>query len=233
MILSAKVVGKDGVLTWWELVNLTVLVPAPWGGLTSKQRRLLLVVMSLLCTNITPSHWKEKKKSTNQAKGFDCTGQQKDDYLTYHLIDKGNEAEDKYDLSTELHLHGWTPKLAARHFNMNINNAYKVNCYLFKKYHPGQVVIPLKECIHNLTHSLLQQGAPMRKIGCGVSPKATKDITIPLLLWMGEQSGRIQFDNHTYRKQVQRNACTGASLSSISERSGQILLAHLLTKQRH
>jgi hypothetical protein len=51
----------------------------------------------------------------------DCSQQQKDYYMTYHLIDKGNGAEAKYDLSTESHLHGWPPKLAARYFNININ----------------------------------------------------------------------------------------------------------------
>jgi hypothetical protein len=37
--------------------------------------------------------------------------------------------------------------------------------------------MPLKDCIHNLTHSLLQRGDPMWKRGTGVPPKATKDIT--------------------------------------------------------
>jgi hypothetical protein len=81
--------------------------------------------------------------------------------MTYHLIDKGNGAEAKYDLSTESHLHGWPPKLAARYFNMNINNAKKLLCYLYKKYHPDQVVMPIKEGIHNLGHSLLQRGDDM------------------------------------------------------------------------
>ena len=45
---------------------------------------------------------------------------------TYHKIDKSNRAEARYDISTETHLHGWGPKLAARYFNMNMNNAYKV-----------------------------------------------------------------------------------------------------------
>ena len=35
-----------------------------------------------------------------------------------YLIDKGNGNEAKYDLSTELHLYGWSPKLAARYFNI-------------------------------------------------------------------------------------------------------------------
>ena len=34
--------------------------------------------------------------------------------------------EAKYDLSTESPLHSWGPKLAARYFNMNINNGYKL-----------------------------------------------------------------------------------------------------------
>jgi hypothetical protein len=45
---------------------------------------------------------------------------------------------------------------------MNINNAYKVYCYLYRKHHPDEVVMPLKDCIHNLTHSLLQRGDEMR-----------------------------------------------------------------------
>ena len=48
----------------------------------------------------------------------------------------------------------------------------------FKKHHPTKVVImPLKECIHNLTHSLLQRGAPKRRRGYGATPNPTKDIT--------------------------------------------------------
>ncbi|OEU11447.1 hypothetical protein FRACYDRAFT_245186 [Fragilariopsis cylindrus CCMP1102] len=117
------------------------------------------------------------KRRDREFTDVDCPLQQKDYCETYHLIDKGNGAEAKYDLSTESHLHGWSPKLAARYFNMNINNAYKIHCYLFKKHHPTKVVMPLKECIHNLTHSLLQRGDTMRKRGSGAPPKATKDIS--------------------------------------------------------
>jgi hypothetical protein len=96
--------------------------------------------------------------------------------MTYHLIDKGNGAEAKYDLSTESHLHGWTPKLAAHYFNMNIYNAKKLFYYLYKKYHPDPVVMPIKEGIHNLTHSLLQRGDDMRQRKCGPPLSATKGI---------------------------------------------------------
>jgi hypothetical protein len=80
-------------------------------------------------------------------------------------------------ISPESHLHGWPPKLAARYFNVNINNSNKVFCFLYKKYHRGQVVMPIKEAVHNLTHSFLQRGDPMRQRGYGASPSATEDIT--------------------------------------------------------
>jgi hypothetical protein len=75
------------------------------------------------------------------------------------------------------HLHGWGPKLAACYFNININNAYKVFCYLYKKYHPANVVMELKNRLHNLTHSLLQRGENMRKRKSPPPPSASKDIT--------------------------------------------------------
>jgi hypothetical protein len=90
------------------------------------------------------------KKRAREQTDDDCNEQQVDYCNTYHQIDMGNGAETKHDLSTESHLHGWGPKLAARYFNKNINSAYKVYCYLYKKYHPTRVVMPLKECIHNL-----------------------------------------------------------------------------------
>ena len=39
---------------------------------------------------------------------------------TFHLIDKGNQNEAKYDIGFESHTHGWSPKLAAQLFNMNL-----------------------------------------------------------------------------------------------------------------
>jgi hypothetical protein len=106
----------------------------------------------------------------------DCPTQQVSYCSTYHLIDKGNGAEAKYDISTESHLHGWGPKLAACCFNMNTNNAYKVYCCLYKMYHPGRDPMKLKDCINNLTHSLLQQGPTMRQRGVGAPPSATKNL---------------------------------------------------------
>ena len=44
---------------------------------------------------------------------------------------------------------------------------YKVYTFLFNKYHSPAIVMPLKQCIHNLTHSLLQQGDVVRRRAVG------------------------------------------------------------------
>jgi hypothetical protein len=68
----------------------------------------------------------ETKRRERDFSQVNCPIQQNTYCLTYHHIDKGNGAEAKYNMSTESHLHGWGPKLAARFFNMNLNNAYKI-----------------------------------------------------------------------------------------------------------
>ena len=117
------------------------------------------------------------KRRDRDPSDVNCPNQQKTYCDTYHLIDKGNGVEAKYDLSTESHLHGWGPKLAARYFNININNAYKIYTSLYTKHHNAKDLMPLKECINNLTHSLLQQGDDMRKRGVGAPSSAVKDLT--------------------------------------------------------
>jgi hypothetical protein len=118
-----------------------------------------------------------KRRREREQSDVNCTEQQIDYCDTYHLIDKGNGADAHYYLCIESHLHGWPPQLAARYLNMNINNSKKAFGFLYKKYRPTQVVMPLKEGIHNLTHSLLQRGDDMRLRKCGPPPRATKDIT--------------------------------------------------------
>jgi hypothetical protein len=120
----------------------------------------------------------QTKRRERDLSDVDCPTQQKTYCNTYHKIDKGNGAEAKYDISTESHLHGWPPKLAAaRYFNMNSNNAYKVYVCLHNKHHLGRAPMPLRECINDLTHSLLQQGLNMRQREYGAPPSARKDIT--------------------------------------------------------
>jgi len=81
---------------------------------------------------------KVNKKREQHPTDVPCPWQQKDYSETFHLIDKGNGAEAKYDLMLENKKHGWTPKLALRFFNMTLNNAYKIYRWLLAKYNPGQ-----------------------------------------------------------------------------------------------
>jgi hypothetical protein len=101
------------------------------------------------------------KKRVREQSDVDCNAQQIDYCKTYHEIDKGNGAEAKYDLSTELNLHGWGQKVAARNFDMNLNNTSKLYGFIYKRVHPSLIPMPLKEGIHNLAHSLLKRGDPM------------------------------------------------------------------------
>ena len=66
-----------------------------------------------------------------------CPEKNRDYSKTFHLIDKGNGAEAKYDIGIQSHKNGWTPKLSLWYFNMNMNNAYKIYEYLVNKHAPG------------------------------------------------------------------------------------------------
>ncbi|OEU21319.1 hypothetical protein FRACYDRAFT_234945 [Fragilariopsis cylindrus CCMP1102] len=123
----------------------------------------------------------ETKSRDREFSDVNCPMQQQIYCCTYHyltalLIDKENGAEAKYDMLTEFHLHGWSPKLAAHYFNMNLNNAYKVYKFLYNKDHPGVKELILEPCISNLTRSLLQQGPEMRQRGMEAPPSATKNL---------------------------------------------------------
>ena len=67
------------------------------------------------------------RRETNQT-AVECLAQVKSCCETFHLIDEGNCSEAKCDLAGESHKHGWTPKLAARLFNMHLNDAHKICC---------------------------------------------------------------------------------------------------------
>ena len=77
---------------------------------------------------------------------------------TYHWVDKSNAAEAKFDLGGESHLHGWSPKLVSRLFNMHLNNIYKIYCALIAKEATIYKPKGMRECIQAVAHSLLQQG---------------------------------------------------------------------------
>jgi hypothetical protein len=94
----------------------------------------------------------------------------------------------------ELTSHGWGPKLAARFFNMNLNNTYKMYCLLYKEHHPKRKAMKLKPCINNLTQSLLQEGEEMKQRGVGAPPSASKNLDSSFSPMKAEAFDLIQLD---------------------------------------
>ena len=82
-----------------------------------------------------------------------CPSQNKDYSKIFHLIDKGNKNEAKYDLAGMSRTHNWTPKLVLRLFNMAFNNAMKVYLALVSMHTPDKCTVPMPNCISELaTH---------------------------------------------------------------------------------
>ena len=89
---------------------------------------------------------------------------------TFHLIDKGNEAESQCTMANGGNKsHGWTPKLSFRLFNMTLNNAYKIYCTLHKRHHQTDSNVqcrlkPLRmdRAVEAVCWSFLQKGEVVR-----------------------------------------------------------------------
>ena len=109
---------------------------------------------------------KRKKKVNNvreqHRSDVDCPEQNHYYSRTFHLIDKGNQNEAKYDIGLESHKHGWSPKLALRLFNMNLNNAYKIYEWLIVEYTPNRRFLSIGEAVKEAAHAFLQKGPTMR-----------------------------------------------------------------------
>lgn len=82
-------------------------------------------------------------------KAVPCPTQTKTYCETFHLIDKGNRVEEKFNMAGKSQSHDWTPKLVFRLFNIALNNTY----------------VMYKELIARdggrLAHGLCQQGESM------------------------------------------------------------------------
>jgi len=105
-----------------------------------------------------------------------CPVQNRDYSETYHLIDKGNGKESKFDLQVNTKSHGWTPKLACRFFSMHLNNAFLIYTYLVKKYTPNKKYLEeMRDAVKELAHALLQTGKSLREQRPEVPPP-TRDL---------------------------------------------------------
>ena len=102
----------------------------------------------------------KRKKKVNKVReqhrsDVDCPEQNFYYSTTFHLIDKGNMNEAKYDISFESKKHRWSPKLAMRLFNMNLNNAYKIYKWLVDEYTPGHKFLTMGGAVNEGAHALL------------------------------------------------------------------------------
>ncbi|KAL7526484.1 hypothetical protein ACHAXR_001514 [Thalassiosira sp. AJA248-18] len=92
-----------------------------------------------------------------------CPVQQKDYSETFHLIDKGNGKESKYDMGGQTKGHNWAPKLHMRFWNFGLGNSHTVYDALVNEYTPNRRKMKMPQCVKFLSHSLMQRGAPMRR----------------------------------------------------------------------
>ena len=105
-----------------------------------------------------------------------CPVQQKDYSETFHLIDKGNGKESKYDLGGHSKGHNWAPKLNMRFFNFGLGNAHTMYNALCKEHTPFRRVLSMEDCVSILAHHLMQFGPAMRKRDAE-HPPACRDLT--------------------------------------------------------
>jgi hypothetical protein len=105
-----------------------------------------------------------------------CPAQQKDYSETFHLIDKGNGKEKKYDMGGQSKGHNWAPKLLMRFWNFNLGNSHQMYEALCKEHTPFRKRMDMDECVNMLAHYLMQMGPSMRK-QLAEHPKPTRDLT--------------------------------------------------------
>ncbi len=89
-----------------------------------------------------------------------CPVQTKEYCKTFHLIDKGNGREAKYDMAGATRSHNWVPKLMFQMFNMALNNAYVIYRELASR--DGGKPLLMGKAVRELAHSLCQRGEPIR-----------------------------------------------------------------------
>ena len=97
-----------------------------------------------------------------------CPAQTKEYCKTFHLIDKGNGKEAKYDMAGASKSHNWAPKLVFQMFNMALNNAYIIykesvsrdGGNLFREGNE-RASSTMDKAVRELEHGLCQQG-PIR-----------------------------------------------------------------------
>jgi hypothetical protein len=78
-----------------------------------------------------------------------CPLQHKDYSEKFHLIDKGNGKESKYDLGGQTKDHNWAPKLNMHFFNFGLG-AHTMYAALYKEHTPFQRPLKMDACVNLL-----------------------------------------------------------------------------------
>jgi hypothetical protein len=99
-------------------------------------------------------------KRVMRQKAVPCPAQTKAYCQMFHLIDKGNGKEAKYNMAGKNRSHNWVPKLVFHLFNMAMNNAYVVYKELVTR--EGGKSLLMGKAVKELACSLCQQGAPIQ-----------------------------------------------------------------------
>ena len=88
---------------------------------------------------------------------------------TFHLIDRGNGKEAKYDMARESKSHKWVPKLVFRMFNMVLNNTYVIYKELVSRDGGNpfresneRACLTMGKAVRELVHGLCQWGEPIQ-----------------------------------------------------------------------
>jgi hypothetical protein len=106
-----------------------------------------------------------------------CPVQNKHYSETFHLIDKGNGKEAKYDLGGQSKQHNWSPKVFWRLINISMANAFVLYNALAEEHNPNSKPLDMKGAIKEATHAFCQRGESMRKRKAG-HPSWIRDLSV-------------------------------------------------------
>ncbi len=150
-------------LCFWQH-NTKNLVYAAWSD-----NAVVKTLSNHPCANVLVASrlmWRRKDDSGSRRMNqtsVPCPAQMKEYSKTFHLIDKGNGKEAKYNMAGKSWKHNWSPKLVFRMFNMALNNVYFVYKELVSREGDGRDCLNMGKAVRELAHGLCQWGEPIQK----------------------------------------------------------------------
>ena len=92
-----------------------------------------------------------------------CLVQNKHYSETFHLIDKGNGKEAKYDLGGQSKAHNWSPKGFWRLIHISMANVFVLYKALAEEHNPDSKPLDMKQAIKEATHAFCQRCESIQK----------------------------------------------------------------------